>query len=180
VPTWVFVTAYLLVWTAFGAFMYGFALTGERLAESSLAVSENAPRLGAAVLILAGLYQLSPLKNVCLAKCRNPLEFVMQRWADGYAGSFVMGLKHGAYCLGCCWLLFVILFPLGVMNVLAMALITLLIFAEKSVPMGKRIGQVTAVVLVGYGLLVLFVPWMLPTTIPPDAAMSWAGYALGS
>lgn len=112
--------------------------------------------------------------------CRSPLEFVMQRWADGYAGSFVMGLKQGAYCLGCCWLLFVILFPLGVMNVLAMALITLLIFAEKSVPIGKRVGQVTAVGLVGYGLLVLFVPGMLPTTISPDAAMSWAGDALRS
>jgi hypothetical protein len=77
-----------------------------------------------------------------------------------------MGLKHGAYCLGCCWLLFVILFPLGVMNVLAMALITLLIFAEKSLPGGVLIGRVAAFVFVGYGVLVLFVPGALPTFMP--------------
>jgi predicted metal-binding membrane protein len=74
-----------------------------------------------------------------------------------------MGLEHGAYCLGCCWLLFVILFPLGVMNVAAMAVITLLIFAEKALPIGPRIAQVVAVVLIAYGALVMFLPASLPT-----------------
>jgi len=171
VPTWVFVAAYLLVWTGFGALMYGLALAAEALADSSMAIAENAPRAGGVLLILAGLYQLSPLKNLCLSKCRNPLEFVMQRWAEGYAGAFWMGLKHGAYCLGCCWLLFVILFPLGVMNVVAMALITLLIFAEKSSPGGRRLGQVAAIALVGYGVLVLVLPGALPTTMPPGDPM---------
>lgn len=166
VPTWVFVAAYLLVWTAFGAAMYVLALVAEGLAATSMTVAENASRAGGALLVLAGLYQLTPLKNVCLSKCRNPLDFIMQRWAEGYGGAFWMGLKHGAYCLGCCWLLFVILFPLGVMNIVAMAVITLLIFAEKSLPMGRRVGQVAAVALVGYGLLVLLQPGALPTTMP--------------
>ena len=74
-----------------------------------------------------------------------------------------MGLAHGSYCLGCCWLLFVILFPLGIMNVVAMAAITALIFAEKSLPIGRQLGQLAAVALISYGALVLFVPAALPT-----------------
>ncbi len=171
VPTWVFVGAYLLVWTLFGAVMYGLALSAEAIAQSSVVIAENGPRLAAAMIILAGLYQLSPLKAVCLSKCRSPLDFIMQRWRDGYAGAIRMGFQHGLYCLGCCWLLFVILFPLGVMNVAAMALITLLIFAEKSLPMGRRISQAAALLLVGYALLVLVIPGALPTTMPAEGAM---------
>ena len=82
----------------------------------------------------------------------------MSSWRDGHARAFRMGLKHGAYCLGCCWLLFVILFPLGMTNVAAMALITLLIFAEKSLPFGRSVGRGAAAVLVAYGLLIVLVP----------------------
>ena len=126
---------------------------------------ENGARLGGAVLIAAGLYQLSPLKRACLTRCRTPLQFVLTSWRDGYGGAFRMGLTHGVYCLGCCWLLFVILFPLGLMNVAAMAVITALIFAEKSLPAGHRIGQVAAAALIAYGLLVLVVPGALPGTL---------------
>jgi predicted metal-binding membrane protein len=163
VPTWVFVTSYLVIWVLFGVLAYVFALGAGKLAQGSMWWMENAVRVGGAVIVLAGLYQLSPLKRICLSKCRTPLDFILTSWRDGYVGAFRMGLAHGAYCLGCCWLLFVILFPLGVMNIAAMVLITLLIFAEKSLPAGRHIGKVTAVALMAYGTLVMFVPAALPT-----------------
>jgi predicted metal-binding membrane protein len=123
----------------------------------------NGARLGGAVLVAAGLYQLSPLKRRCLSACRSPLQFLLGSWREGYRGAFRMGLEHGAYCLGCCWLLFVILFPLGVMNVAAMATLTLLIFAEKVLPIGRQIGRIAAMALIAYGVLVVVVPTVLPT-----------------
>src|SRR3989337_816510 len=106
VPTWVFVSSYLAVWTLFGVLAYGAAVGAERLAEQSMWVMDNAARFGGGVLVLAGLYQLSPLKYACLSRCRTPLSFILGSWRDGYAGSFRMGLEHGAYCLRCCWLFF--------------------------------------------------------------------------
>ena len=163
VPTWVFVSSYLVVWTAFGVLAYGVAVGAEALAEQSMWLTDNAARIGGGVLIVAGVYQLSPLKYACLSKCRTPLIFILGSWREGYAGSLRMGLEHGAYCLGCCWMLFVILFPLGIMNVAAMALITLLIFAEKSTPIGRQMAAFAAAGLVIYGALVVFVPDLLPT-----------------
>lgn len=163
VPTWVFAGSYLLVWSAFGVLAYGAAVAGERSADRSMWLMDNAAAVGGAVLILAGLYQLSPLKRACLAKCQTPFTFITTSWREGHVGAFRMGLEHGTYCLGCCWLLFVILFPLGIMNVGAMAAITLLIYAEKSLPIGTRAGQLAALTLVAYGALVLFVPDLLPT-----------------
>jgi predicted metal-binding membrane protein len=164
-PTWVFVGAYLLVWSLFGGVAYGLALALERLAMMSPWVMDHLGQIGGAVLILAGLYQLSPLKHACLAQCRTPMQFVLTSWRDGRGGAFRMGLAHGVYCLGCCWLLFLILFPLGVMNIAAMAALTALIFAEKALPAGRRVGQVAAAVLIAYGLLVLVFPAALPTAM---------------
>ncbi len=163
VPTWVFVGAYLLIWTLFGVVAYPLALGAERLAGQSMWLMNNAPRISGAFLVVAGLYQLSPLKHICLAKCRTPLQFILSSWRDGYGGAFRMGFVHGAYCLGCCWFLFVILFPLGIMNIAVMALLTALIFAEKSVPLGRQISQITGIVLILYGVLVVLVPAALPT-----------------
>jgi predicted metal-binding membrane protein len=165
VPTWVFVSSYMLVWTLSGVVAYGAAVGAEKLADQSMWLMDNAARFGGGVLVLAGLYQLSPLKRACLSKCRSPLDFILGSWRDGYGGSFRMGLEHGAYCLGCCWLLFVILFPLGVMNVAAMAVITLLIFAEKSLPLGRQMGQIAAAALIAYGAVVALLPGALPTTM---------------
>jgi predicted metal-binding membrane protein len=116
-------------------------------------------------IFFAGLYQLSPLKRVCLSKCGTPLQFILGSWHDGYGGAFRMGLEHGAYCLGCCWLLFVILFPLGIMNIAVMALVTALIFAEKSLPIGRHISQLAGGALIIYGALVIFLPAALPMGI---------------
>jgi predicted metal-binding membrane protein len=164
-PTWLFVSAYLLVWSLVGIVAYTLALGAERVAAAAPWFIEHGAQAGGAVLILAGIYQLSPLKQVCLVKCRSPLQFVLSSWRDGRGGAFRMGLTHGVYCLGCCWLLFLILFPLGVMNIAVMAALTALIFAEKSLPAGRRIGQVAAGALITYGVVVLFLPSALPTVM---------------
>jgi predicted metal-binding membrane protein len=162
VPTWVFVSAYLLVWSLCGVVAYPLAMGIEQLAAPSMWLMENAARLGGVVLAVAGLYQLSPMKDICLSKCRTPLQFILSSWHDGYGGAFRMGLEHGTYCLGCCWLLFVILFPLGIMNIAVMALVTALIFAEKALPIGRQVSRLAGGGLVVYGVLVMFLPAMLP------------------
>ncbi len=161
-PTWVFVGAYLLIWTLFGVLAYLGALAASELAQQVPWLMMNAARIGGGLLVLAGLYQLTPLKHACLAKCRTPADFIRQSWRDGSAGSFRMGLSHGISCLGCNWLLFVLLFPLGIMNIAAMALLTALIFAEKVFPLGTRIAQCAALILILYGALVIVVPAALP------------------
>lgn len=162
-PTWIFVAAYLVVWALFGVLAYVLALGAERLAGRSMWLMDHAARIGGAVLIVAGLYQLSPLKAVCLNTCRSPFSFVLNSWREGYGGAFRMGLAHGAYCLGCCWLLFAILFPLGMMNIAVLALVTAVIYVEKALPVGPAMARIAAGVLVAYGLLVLIMPRALPT-----------------
>jgi len=171
VPTWVFASSYLIVWALAGVIAYGAAVGGDALADESMWVMDNAARIGGGLLIAAGIYQLSPLKYVCLNKCRSPMSFILNSWRDGYGGSFRMGLEHGVYCLGCCWLLFVILFPLGMMNIAVLALITLLIFAEKSTPFGRQVATLAAATLIVYGAVVIFVPDALPMTMDNSQAM---------
>jgi predicted metal-binding membrane protein len=166
VPTWLFILAYLALWSAMGILAYLGASAADWLAQDSDWVLGNAGRIGGAVLIIAGLYQVSPWKNRCLAQCRTPVGFIMSHWKEGRIGALRMGLEHGAYCLGCCWFLFVILFPLGMMNVAALGLVTLLIFAEKSLAIGERVARFSAVGLIGYGALVLIaLPSALPTSM---------------
>jgi predicted metal-binding membrane protein len=162
VPTWIFVSGYLLVWILPGVVIYFLAFQVEGLTGQSMWLMQNSTRISGAILVLAGLYQLSPLKNVCLSKCRTPLQFLLTSWHDGYAGAFRMGVEHGAFCLGCCWLLFVILIPLGLMNLPVMALLTALIFAEKGLLAGRKIGLIAGVGLIAYGALVIVVPAALP------------------
>ena len=171
VATWVFVASYLFVWSASGIVAYAGAVAAESIAGWMSLTATQAARIGGGLLIVAGLYQLSPWKNVCLTKCRTPMSFIVTSWHDGLGGALRMGVEHGLYCLGCCWLLFVILFPLGMMNVGAMAVITLVIFAEKSFRWGGRVAQIASGVLVVYGVLVLFVPRMLPTFVVPGTRL---------
>ncbi len=156
--TCVFVGAYLLIWTLFGGLSYLGALAASGLAQQIPWIIMNAARFGGGILVLAGLYQFTPLKRVCLAKCRTPQDFILHFWREGYPGSFRMGLSHGIYCLGGNWLLFVLLFPLGMMNIAALVLLTALIFAEKRFPLGLRIAQCVAPALILYGTLVIVVP----------------------
>lgn len=164
-PTWVFVAGYLAVWAGVGIPAYVLARGVEDISGRWMWAMDNAPRLGGAVLLGAGLYQLSPLKTICLRKCRTPISFVLTSWRDGRMGALRMGVRHGAYCLGCCWALFAILFPLGIMNIAAMVAVTVLVFAEKSLPGGERTARAAAGLLATYGLFVMFVPGALPTTL---------------
>ena len=113
VPTWVFASSYLLQWSFAGVVAYALAVGGDEIADQSMWVMDNAARIGGVVLIAAGVYQLSPLKYVCLNKCRTPMSFILNSWRDGRRRSFLMGLEHGVYCFGCCWLLFPHPLPVG-------------------------------------------------------------------
>ena len=165
VPTMYFVGAYLAIWTVFGVLAFALAGGVERLAIDADWITGQWARIGGVLLIAAGLYQLTPLKDVCLSKCQSPMSFLMTSWRDGKGGAVQMGLLHGGYCVGCCWLLFVILLPLGVMNVAAMIVIALLVFGEKTLPVGHRLAHVAALVLVVYGVVVIMFPDALPTTV---------------
>jgi len=165
VPTWVFAGAYILLWSATGVAAYGLAVGGDELADRSRWIMDNAERIGGALLVAAGVYQLTPLKTACLSRCRSPVSFLLTSWRDGYGGSLRMGFEHAAYCLGCCWLLFLILFPLGMMNIAVLALVTLLIFVEKSTPLGRQAAALAAAALIAYGALVIFVPEALPMSM---------------
>ncbi|HLZ56247.1 MAG TPA: DUF2182 domain-containing protein [Ktedonosporobacter sp.] len=161
VHTWIFVGAYLLIWALFGVVAYLGALAASGLAGQVPWIMLNAARIGGGIFILAGLYQFTPLKRVCLAKCCTPLDFIHGGWRDGSTGAFRMGLGHGMYCLGSNWLLFVLLFPLGIMNIAVMAVLTVVIFAEKMFPRGERIAQGVGLALILYGILVIVVPTTL-------------------
>ena len=163
VLTWVFVATYLSVWTLAGVAAYAGALASEAFAAGAALSPATAARIGGVVLVAAGLYQFTPLKDLCLSKCREPITFLMTSWRDGVTGALRMGLLHGAYCAGCCWLLFVILFPLGIMNVGAMAVVTLIILAEKTLPWPGLAPYATAFALVLYGALVIASPQFLFT-----------------
>ncbi|AZO35617.1 DUF2182 domain-containing protein [Mesorhizobium sp. M2A.F.Ca.ET.037.01.1.1] len=168
VSTWVFVAGYMLVWAATGVLAFAGAAGAEMLAGRVGLSAATDARIDGALLMLAGAYQLSLLKDLCLAKCRSPIGFILTSWRDGRLGAVRMGLRHGLFCLGCCWLLFLALFPLGIMNLAAMAVVTLLVFAEKTFPYGERIAKVSGVALLLYGAAVLILPQALPTFQPMD------------
>jgi predicted metal-binding membrane protein len=172
VSTWVFVAGYTIVWAAAGIAAYLGAVVAEMIAARLGLSGAAAARLGGGFLILAGIYQLTPYKNVCLAKCRSPIGFLLSAWRDSPAGALRMGFEHGAACLGCCWLLMVILFPLGIMNLGAMALVMLVIFAEKALPWERVAVWGTAGALFLYGAVVIAVPRTLPTFIAPMPGMT--------
>jgi predicted metal-binding membrane protein len=160
-----FVGSYIGLWVVFGALAFALGRLVETQAGRSMWFADNWARGGGVLLILAGLYQVTPLKDVCLKHCRTPMAFVMTHWKDGRSGAIRMGLTHGMYCVGCCCLLFLVLVPLGVMNIAAMVAVTLVVFGEKVLPWGRRIAQVAALGLMVYGALVVLRPGLLPTTV---------------
>ncbi|MDN7848555.1 DUF2182 domain-containing protein [Burkholderia seminalis] len=140
---------YLTAWLAFsiGAAWLQALLQPAGLISAMMLWSKSAA-LSAFVLALAGLYQFSPLKRACLRQCRAPAAFLVAHWRPGVAGSFLLGARHGAYCVGCCWLLMALLFVGGVMNVVWIAALSLFVFAEKILPGGERVGRALGVVLI--------------------------------
>lgn len=129
--------------------------TLDNVAHLSPTLAASSPVLGGTIVILAGLYQFTPLKQACLRNCRSPFAFVLNHWRDGWTGALRMGLEHGSYCLGCCWMLMALLFVVGVMNLLWVAVLAVFVFAEKLLPGGEWIGKVGGVVMIGSGVFLL-------------------------
>jgi predicted metal-binding membrane protein len=156
-PTSTFVSGYIVMWTVFSlaATLAQWGLDEAALL-SPMMVS-NSPWLGATLLILAGLFQFTPMKNSCLRHCRAPAYFISEHWKPGSLGAFRMGVEHGIYCIGCCWILMGLLFFGGVMSLLWIAGITLFVLLEKVVPLGDLGGRIAggAMALCGVIMLIL-------------------------
>ena len=153
-PTYVFVSGYVVVWTAFSLAATFAQWALETAALLSPMMVSTSPQLGAALLISAGVYQLTPAKRACLDHCRAPVYFIAEHWRPGLSGAFRMGLVHGAFCLGCCWILMGLLFFGGVMNLLWIGGITGFVLLEKLMPVGVATTGVSGFALIGLGVFV--------------------------
>jgi predicted metal-binding membrane protein len=169
--TGLFLTGYLIVWTGFGLVAYGLFRLVRGLDPSFLAWDRGGPAVAGTAVVLAGVYQLTPLKRVCLRHCRTPLSFVMHHWHSGPIGAVRMGIVHGAWCVGCCWALMVVLFAVGVMSITWMVILAAIVFAEKVLPVGERVAQVLAVALIGFGTWVAVDPGSVPGLTRPGGSM---------
>ena len=150
--TSLFVGSYVVVWAGFAmiATLANWALHSRGLMTSMM--GSALPLWGGALLIMAGLYQFTPLKFACLNKCRSPLAFLMSEWREGSLGAFVMGLRHGIYCLLCCWALMALLFVLGVMNLAWIALLAVFVLLEKLASSGPWVSRLSGVLLLVWGV----------------------------
>lgn len=163
VPAWVFVVGYTLVWTLTGSLAYAGDVAIQSLPHTFPGLRAYGAALGGGLLVLAGLYQLTPLKSLCLTRCRSPLGFLLQHWREGAWGAFRMGFHHGAFCLGCCWSLMTVMFVMGTMNLVWMGILALVIFVEKVVPHGAALGKGAGIALIVLGLLLAAYPGVGPT-----------------
>lgn len=159
VPVTTFLLGYLAVWTAFSAVATLAEWGLHQAALLSTTMSATSTALNGGLLIAAGVFQWTPLKRACLKGCRSPLSFLMSEWREGTVGAFVMGLRHGAFCVGCCWVLMALLFVAGVMNLLWVAVIALFVMAEKILAKGELLAHVAGVALVIAGAALMAHLW---------------------
>jgi len=159
VPVAIFLLGYLVVWTAFSAVATLAEWGLHQAAMLSTTMTATSTALNGGLLIAAGVFQWTPLKRACLKGCRSPLSFLMSEWREGTAGAFIMGLRHGAYCVGCCWALMALLFVAGVMNLLWVAVIALFVLAEKISAKGELLARVAGVALVIGGAALMAHLW---------------------
>jgi predicted metal-binding membrane protein len=168
----VFVGGYLVAWAAAGLAAFVIARAGGGIIGDVLAWDRAGQWVAGATLLVAAAYELTPLKDVCLSKCRSPLGFLLGAWRAGRAGALQMGAKHGGWCVGCCWALMASLLALGVMSIVWMAFVAALIALEKTLPWRRVATYTTAGLLLALGLLVLIAPDAVPAlTIPGDDSM---------
>jgi predicted metal-binding membrane protein len=157
-PTGAFAAGYLLVWLGFAAAAATLHWALERAGlVSAMMMGSQSRLLSGAVLIAAGLYQLSPLKNICLAHCRMPTSFLSRHWRPRALGALRLGAMHGGYCVGCCWLLMALLFVGGVMNLTWIAALAILVLVEKVLPPGQWVGRGVGIALIVWGVATLVV-----------------------
>jgi predicted metal-binding membrane protein len=167
-----FTVGYLATWAGAGLLAFAGGVAGRRLVGDVLAWDRAGRWIAGATLVLAAVYQLTPLKDVCLGKCRSPLGFLLGSWRDGPAGALQMGARNGAWCLGCCWALMASLFALGIMSITWMAFVSAVIAIEKTVPWHRAAAYGTAAALLGLGVLLLAAPDAIPAlTIPGSHPM---------
>jgi predicted metal-binding membrane protein len=170
--TALFVGGYLLSWAAFGLAGWALYQAAQGLSIDALAWDQGGPYLAGGVILLAAVYELTPLKHACLRKCRSPLTFLFGGWRDGSLGALRLGVEHGAWCVGCCWALMAALFALGVMSIAWMAFVAALIAAEKLLPWGRSASLSIAVLLAVLGVSVALVPDRVPGLVLPDSAQA--------
>jgi predicted metal-binding membrane protein len=155
VEAWIFLGGYLLVWTGFSLVAALAQWELERVGLLSMAMASTSAVLGGVILLGAGLYQLTPVKRACLRYCQSPVLFLSRHWRSGAVGALRMGLRHGSYCLGCCWFLMALLFVSGVMNLVWIAGIALYVALEKLLPLGFRLSRAAGLGLIVSGAIVL-------------------------
>jgi predicted metal-binding membrane protein len=171
-----FATGYLATWAAAGLAAFGLAVGGGRLAHGVLAWDRAGRWVAAGTLAVAAVYELTPLKDVCLGKCRSPLGALLGSWRGGVRGAFSMGAKNGAWCVGCCWALMASLFALGIMSLVWMAVVAGVIAVEKTLPWRRVATYGTTALLLTLGVLILVAPDVIPAlTIPAGDAMTPMG-----
>lgn len=146
-----FGTGYLVVWITFSAVATLAQWALHHAAMLSPSVTMSSARLGGAILIVAGIYQLTPFKRACLTHCRSPLGFLLSHWRDGVTGALRMGMAHGTYCLGCCWALMCVLFVVGVMNLVWVAVLTIFVLVEKVGPAAAFVARGAGVAMMTAG-----------------------------
>ena len=162
-----FAAGYLLTWMVPGLLAFGVADAGRSLLGADLQWNNTGRWLAGGTLVVAAVYELTPLKDVCLGKCRSPLGFLLGSWRDGLRGAVEMGARHGAWCVGCCWALMASLFALGVMSIAWMAFVAALIAVEKTLAWGRAVTYGTAAILLVLGVLLIAAPDAIPgLTIP--------------
>jgi len=167
-----FTAGYLATWTAAGIFAFLLAVLGGRIAGDPLSWDRGGRWIAGATLLVAAVYELTPLKDVCLGKCRSPLGFLLGSWRDGKEGALRMGMENGAWCVGCCWALMASLFALGIMSLVWMAFVAGLIAIEKILPWRRAATLGTAGLLFALGLLLLVAPEAIPGLTIPGGMMS--------
>jgi hypothetical protein len=155
IPTGIFAAGYLVAWGGFSFLATGLQWELERLGLLSPMMVTTDYWLGGAILLAAGLWQLTPIKGICLRHCRSPMGFLVQSWRPGRGGALRMGLEHGSFCLGCCWFLMGLLFFGGIMNLFWIIGLAVFVLLEKTVPMGSWIGRIVGVGVAAWGVLLL-------------------------
>jgi predicted metal-binding membrane protein len=166
-----FAAGYLVTWVVPGVLAYALFAAGRDTFPTELSWHHGGRWLAGGTLVVAAVFELTPLKDVCLGKCRSPLGFLIGAWRDGLRGAFAMGAKHGAWCVGCCWALMASLFALGVMSIAWMALVAGLIAAEKLLPWGRAVTWGTAAVLLALAVLLMATPDAIPGLTIPGGGM---------
>ncbi|MEN3285597.1 MAG: hypothetical protein V7607_6737 [Solirubrobacteraceae bacterium] len=165
----VFGAGYLVTWAVAGLFAYAVFAAGRSVLGDQLTWDGAGRWIAGGTLIVAAGYELTPLKDVCLSKCRSPLGFLVGSWRDGLSGALRMGTRHGAWCVGCCWALMASLFALGVMSLAWMAFVAALIALEKTLPWRRAVTYGTAALLLILGVLLLAAPDAIPGLTLPDS-----------